>query len=106
MKLSGVYFIRNNITNKVYVGSSVDIYRRWATHKRELKANSHHCVKLQNSFLKHGESAFQYCLAESAKCVEQMAILEAKWISMLDAVKNGYNVNPFPYKIGLMHNAS
>lgn len=103
MKLSGVYFIKNINTGKVYVGSSVDIYRRWNTHRRELKTNSHHCVKLQNSFAKHGEEAFEYCLAESSNCLKQIAVLEEKWIQIFDAVDNGYNINPFPYQIGLLH---
>ena len=102
MTISGIYFIRNILSNKVYVGSSSNIYRRWTTHKRELKAGKHHSILLQRSFDKHGENAFEYCLAESTNCVKQMRILETKWINMLDAKNNGYNVNPYPYEVGLM----
>jgi len=102
MTISGVYFIRNTLSDKVYVGSSSNIYRRWTTHKRELKAGRHHSILLQRSFDKHGEAAFEYCLAESADCAKQMRLLETKWIKLLNAVQNGYNVNPFPYEIGLM----
>jgi hypothetical protein len=31
-----------------------------------------------------------------------MVKLEMKWIKMLNAVSNGYNINPFPYEVGLM----
>ena len=102
MTISGVYFIRNTLSNKVYVGSSINIFRRWTTHKRELKAGRHHSLLLQRSFDKNGEEAFEYCLAESAADAKQMIKLETKWIKMLDSVHNGYNVNPFPYEIGLM----
>lgn len=32
-KLSGVYEIRNTLNNKRYIGSSINIYRRWRDHK-------------------------------------------------------------------------
>lgn len=102
MTISGVYFIRNRLTNKSYVGSSINIYRRWNTHKRELKAGLHHSVLLQRSYDKHGEDAFEFCLAESAECPKALQRLEAKWIQILNAVVNGYNMNPFPYLVGLM----
>lgn len=102
MIISGVYFIRNTLSNKVYVGSSINILRRWTTHKRELKAGRHHSILLQRSFDKHGEEAFEYCLAESTISAKQMIKLEMKWIKMLNAVNNGYNINPFPYEVGLM----
>lgn len=34
-KLSGVYEIRNTLNNKRYIGSSINIYRRWRDHKRK-----------------------------------------------------------------------
>jgi group I intron endonuclease len=102
MSISGVYFIKNKVTNKCYVGSSNNIYRRWTTHSRDLAKGEHHSVYLQNSYNKHGKDSFEFLLAESSFCIKEMALLEAKWIDKLDAVKNGYNVNPFPYEIGLL----
>lgn len=37
--LCGVYSIRNILNNKVYVGSSIDIKKRWTGHKYSLQAN-------------------------------------------------------------------
>jgi group I intron endonuclease len=102
MSISGVYFIKNKVTNKCYVGSSINIYRRWTTHRRELARGKHHSAYLQNSYNKYGKDAFEFLLAESSFDTKEMAVLEAKWIDRLDAIKNGYNVNPFPYEIGLM----
>lgn len=102
MKISGVYFIRNTVTNKCYVGSSVNIYRRWSTHKRELEKGVHHSSYLQNSYKKYGKCSFEFLLAESSSCTKKMALLEAEWIKKLDAINNGYNVNPYPYQIGLL----
>ena len=37
----GVYEIRNTVNNKVYIGSSKNIYDRWRQHIRLLEKNSH-----------------------------------------------------------------
>ncbi len=46
-----VYMITCIITNRIYVGSSVNINKRWSYYK---KLNCSSQVKLYNSFLKHG----------------------------------------------------
>jgi len=102
MKICGVYLIKNLITNKVYVGSSVNIFRRWKTHQRELIQGKHHSLKLQRSFDKHGVDSFKYLLAESAISQEMATKCEQKWIIKFDSVLHGYNINPFANNVGLM----
>ena len=41
--ISGVYMIFNTKNKKVYIGQSVDIYKRWKSHKDNLKKNKHEC---------------------------------------------------------------
>jgi group I intron endonuclease len=102
MRVCGVYFIKNLITEKVYVGSSIDIFTRWSRHRYELVNNKHHSAKLQNSFNKHGENAFVYCLAQSAENRAMATKIEQEWIIKLNAIDNGYNVNPIANNIGMM----
>ena len=102
MKISGVYIIKNIKTHKSYVGSSFDIYKRWARHKNDLKKNIHHSEKLQNSYNKYGENSFVFLLAESATKEKQMMEIEQKWIDMLSCVEKGYNINPFAGLVGRM----
>lgn len=33
----GIYAIKNNINEKIYIGRSTDIHRRWITHLRDAK---------------------------------------------------------------------
>lgn len=47
---SGVYQIYNPITNKRYIGSSIDVYRRIKEHRRNLKGNRHENQHLQNAW--------------------------------------------------------
>lgn len=60
MKLCGIYCIENIITGKNYIGQSVDIKRRWATHLRELEKNKHSNQHLQNAFNKYGRENFDF----------------------------------------------
>jgi len=55
---SGIYKIINIINNRLYIGSSVNIRRRWLEHKRLLSKGKHENNLLQNSWDKHGENCF------------------------------------------------
>lgn len=57
---SGIYLIKNIITNQNYVGSSYDIKNRWRQHKWYLKNNKHNNTYLQNSWNKYGEQSFEF----------------------------------------------
>jgi group I intron endonuclease len=53
-KSIGIYKITNIVTNKLYVGSSIDIKRRKYEHIRLLKNNKHNNIHLQNAYNKYG----------------------------------------------------
>lgn len=59
-KISGVYQIQNKINSHKYIGSSVNIDRRWREHKNALRKNSHHSSYLQRAWNKYGESNFEF----------------------------------------------
>jgi group I intron endonuclease len=87
----GVYGILNTITSKWYIGSSIELSKRMGRHLWELRKGVHHSTKLQRSFDKHGESAFQFkillvCEAKDAEMFETRAI------KSYDSYLNGYNV--------------
>ena len=60
MILSGVYQIVNQINSKCYIGSSIDINRRWTAHKNALNANKHKNPHLQNAWNKYGGDNFRF----------------------------------------------
>lgn len=60
----GIYQIVNKVNGKRYVGSSVDIERRWGEHLRMLRGDRHVNAKLQSSFNLHGESIFCFDIVE------------------------------------------
>ena len=55
----GIYKIINIINNKVYIGSSKNIYKRIMSHFQELIKGSHQNKHLQNSFDKYGINSFK-----------------------------------------------
>ena len=60
--ICGIYMILNKVNNKVYIGQSVDIYKRWAKHKRELRNNKHDNDHLQKSWNRDGEQCFDFII--------------------------------------------
>lgn len=57
---SGIYTITNLITGRVYIGSAVNIFKRWAAHKGLLNKNKHHCKHLQHVWNKYGFDNFEF----------------------------------------------
>lgn len=86
---SGVYVIAHKPTGNCYVGSSVDVERRWKRHCADLRKGQHHSYKLNVLCL--SELAFSLVdVLEKNDLTEG----EQRWMDNLDAVKNGLNVCP------------
>lgn len=52
-KKPGIYYIKNIVSKKVYIGQSKNIYKRLILHKHKLINNKHSNSHLQRSFNKH-----------------------------------------------------
>jgi group I intron endonuclease len=96
-KIQGVYRIKNLINNKIYIGSSHDIYHRWYVHKYRLLNNKHHSPYLQASWDKYGSENFIFEIIEYASKEQQLIVVEQKWIDDTKCYErqNGYNVSRF-----------
>jgi len=79
LKIIGIYRILNCITNKCYVGSSINVLGRLSKHMSWLKHNKHQNKKLQNSVNKHGLDNFKFELVVECK-VEKLESLEQYYI--------------------------
>lgn len=89
----GIYKIENIINNKVYIGSSIDIEKRFYKHLWMLRKGVHDNNYLQNSFNEHGEENFKFSIIES--CSEDMLIkMENFFLNLLNSshVNYGYNL--------------
>jgi group I intron endonuclease len=89
MKISGIYKIVNEINGKYYVGSSINVYRRWNEHRSELKRNIHKNQYLQNSWNKYGENNFKFIIIEIVDS-QKLLTVEQKY---LDEVNKNVSYN-------------
>lgn len=68
---SGVYIIKNTVNQKCYIGSSVNVYNRYHTHKTKLGKGIHSCRHLQSSYIKHGGDKFLFSVLEYTEDITQ-----------------------------------
>jgi len=61
---SGIYKITNTVNQKIYIGSAIDIKRRFRQHKERLLKGNHHSRKMQRSFQKYGIDSFVFEVLE------------------------------------------
>lgn len=93
MEKTGIYIIKNEINGKIYVGSSINIERRYKLHKTLLNKNKHHSSKLQRAYNKYGKDKFFYEIIQY--CNKEVLIKnEQYWINHFDSFNNGYNSLP------------
>lgn len=81
----GIYIITNSITNRQYVGQSVDIMNRWNQHEySDAKSELYEDIK------KYGLINFKFQILEecSPRVLDEH---EYFWINELDTYENGYN---------------
>lgn len=86
--MQGIYYIRNTANGKVYVGSSVNITRRWTHHKTVLKGGTHKNSELQADYDRQGLDAFEFGILEE---IEEKADLEAREVYWIKKQKKCYN---------------
>ena len=67
--MTGIYMIQNSINNKIYIGKTKDLNKRWKRHKRYLKGNYHYNKNLQEEWNEYGEENFKYIIL--CKCNEE-----------------------------------
>lgn len=97
--ICGIYSIKSKLNGKVYIGSSVDIYRRWEKHRAQLRTNKHHSQHLQNHFNKYGEQDLVFNVLEVVHQINKdlKTDLELCEQKHLDATPNKFNILTVAY---------
>lgn len=81
--LCGVYSITHRPTGRLYVGQSVDIFKRWREHMRMLLVEHHHAPDLQALWDADGPTAFDFRVLESVDDEAMLDDAEARWLTDL-----------------------
>lgn len=92
--------IMNILNNKVYIGSSKNIYLRKQQHYNSLRKGNHYSTHLQKAWLKYKEENFIFVGIEEVLDIENLIEREIYWIKEKEACnpKKGYNLG-IPKKI-------
>lgn len=87
--MTGIYKITNTINNKVYIGQSTDIAKRWSAHKNpKVEENT----LLRKAFQKYGIEHFLFEIIEECS-IEQLNEREIYWIQYYNSYgEQGYNM--------------
>lgn len=89
---SGIYKIVNLINNKFYIGSSIDMIKRWNVHLTLLRHNKHKNQHLQNAFNKYGEMNIRFEIVSIIENNEDMLKEEQRLIDEYFGNPTCYNL--------------
>jgi group I intron endonuclease len=107
--ISGIYEIRSLSNDKIYIGSSKNIFRRLRTHLKSLRKGSHQNKFLLSDFNNLGENTFEVSILE--KIEDRIRLYEREFEFIVekssDNREKGYNIKRFgAVKSGWKHSES
>lgn len=86
---SGIYKIANKVTGDFYIGSAVNLNKRFSAHKRNLINKNHPNIILQNVFNKYGLNGLSFEIVESVENKNNLIEREQHYI---DTLIPNYNI--------------
>ena len=93
----GIYLITNKLNNKVYVGQSINIEKRWGEHKRNaFNSNTHtYNYPLYQAMRKYGLQSFNFQVLEETD-IDKLTEEEQYYINQYHSLDPncGYNLVP------------
>jgi len=90
--LAGVYCITQIIDDKIYIGSSIDIYSRIDLHFLDLHYKKHHNYKMQDDYDRLGREAFKYEIVWEAEDHDSKNYILSIEQDYIDNHKPNYNI--------------
>lgn len=93
---SGIYKITNLVNDKVYIGSALNLKRRFHEHISSLTSGTHFNRHLRRAWLKYGSENFKFEILEEC---DSTFLLEREqyYIDTYNSVELGYNILPTAY---------
>jgi group I intron endonuclease len=93
---SGIYMIRNNINHKIYIGSAVNLRKRYNGHSSTLILNKSENGRLQNFVNKYGIDKLSFNLIEIVENKEKLIEREQFYLDLFKSYNReiGFNISP------------
>lgn len=94
MKIQGIYKIRNILNNKIYIGRSLNIEKRFREHKHVEKAKVPHSYPIARAINKYGIINFEFIIIEVVTDYLKLDERELYWIKYYKSndPNFGYNI--------------
>ena len=98
MKISGIYKIESTLKfEQIYIGSAIDISKRWNEHLYRLSKNKHENPRLQNHVNKYGISDLKFSIIVICSKEELKPINGVIWIEQAFIWAYKYQNSDRPY---------
>jgi hypothetical protein len=101
--LCGVYTILNTMTQDQYIGSSMNIAKRFVQHRSLLRRGKHYADRLQDAWNEYGEDVFSMTVLEEVADPGNLAAVEQRHLDQRQpaynnskAANNLASSNPIP----------
>jgi len=78
-----VYLIKNNVTDKIYVGQTTWKHQRWTHHRNELVCGKHYVTSMQEDCNNHGIDSFDFIVHKEVVSKKRADLLKEE----ADAIK-------------------
>lgn len=96
--VAGIYKITCTGNDKIYIGSSINIGKRFSSHRRDLERGRHGNQYLMNSYKKYGRDSLVYEMVEEVKDPSREKLLEREkfWFDKTGCCETGLNICSTP----------
>ena len=93
---SGIYAIRHLASGKMYIGSAVNIFKRWGEHRRALTGGEHHSRYLARAWMRYGPDAFVWEILQLIENPADLIRVEQEYLDRFGTWQRmlGYNISP------------
>lgn len=88
---SGIYIITNSVDERVYIGQTVNFYKRWLSHRHKLETGDHFNTLLQDFVNDNSLDALEFRVLESNN--KNLDKREAHYILKFKSICKGYGFN-------------
>jgi len=82
----------NTLNNKIYIGSAVNILKRFTQHRHLLNNNKHFNIHLQSSWNNYGENSFIFEIIEECT-LDDLYLKEEYFIKKYNTINNKFGYN-------------
>jgi group I intron endonuclease len=92
----GIYSIMNKVNGKRYVGSALNLDKRWKSHRRSLIRGAHHSRHLQRAWNKYGAENFVFEILSPVWDSQKLTKVEQLFLDIYISYdpRFGYNTCP------------